>query len=416
VSAIKFGLLTVLKRANTLPGVLRMKFWDCELEGSALFSAYGIPPSNLVEVSDQETTEANLIDSLGRSVTYYFGPGDQVKRLTWSMASGRKFLQADVVLRHNGADVGDSQLLSNFAPPQFQFAIRFRINSGSETQTIELPPDATARAAVAAIAANCRVPPERVRLIGGPLDASVWELVNPSYQIIPGAPLYPNLNVGMPAQLTYDVSISIDSRVIAAKCSLPLTATAADLIGELRKKRTLPTDVELVVASVLGDPVRLLTNEVRLGEIDIADGFLIIQRTGTFDMTAQASAPVEHHENAEGEPAAAPALTLPSRSSLRQSGRTEYKFYIVDEDIEFKLPFRPGETVLDAKTKIVEKFSIASVTDVTLLFSGKALRDGFVIERLRIGNQRVVVHVTDHTPFLIYTALGRRQERQQSQK
>jgi hypothetical protein len=85
-----------------------------------------------------------------------------------------------------------------------------------------------------------------------------------------------------------------------------------------------------------------------------------------------------------------------------------YKFVLADGNEEFTLEFAPGQTVLDAKKKIMSKFQLDEPDDVTLLFSGKTLRDAFVLDRLRIRTHTVVVHLRNTPRLLIFTAVGRR--------
>jgi hypothetical protein len=59
----------------------------------------------------------------------------------------------------------------------------------------------------------------------------------------------------------------------------------------------------------------------------------------------------------------------------------EYKFVVADPDMAFSLKFKPGQTVGDAKKRIQERLSVEEIEDVRLLFAGKDLHDGFVLDR-----------------------------------
>jgi hypothetical protein len=92
------------------------------------------------------------------------------------------------------------------------------------------------------------------------------------------------------------------------------------------------------------------------------------------------------------------------------AGRTRYQFAVTQKNEVFAHVFMTGQTVLDAKRMIVARYSLPGPSDVTLLFSGKALRDGFVLEKLRIGDNAIGVHIKSFTSLFIQTAAANRQD------
>jgi hypothetical protein len=103
------------------------------------------------------------------------------------------------------------------------------------------------------------------------------------------------------------------------------------------------------------------------------------------------------------------ALTELADSGILAStaGKVQYTFVNAETNEEFVLEFSPGETVSDAREQLQQRYNLPTKDDVTLLFAGKALRDGFVLDRLNIGGNKVVVHIKDRTKVLLYSAVGR---------
>jgi hypothetical protein len=147
-----------------------------------------------------------------------------------------------------------------------------------------------------------------------------------------------------------------------------------------------------------------LAKTTRLPEIDLGSKFLVVQEQRRVDLQkVENEGNGVHEAQAEGDLGRLEKLHVTCGDTAVLVGRVKYLFYVMDCDREFKLGFAPGQTVLDAKKKIVETYSVDSVEDVTLLFAGKVLRDGFVLDRLRIGTQWVVVHIRDTMKLLLFS-------------
>jgi hypothetical protein len=85
----------------------------------------------------------------------------------------------------------------------------------------------------------------------------------------------------------------------------------------------------------------------------------------------------------------------------------EYAFVVADTDVAFRLSFARGQTVLDARKAVQTRFDIEELADIGLLFGGKALRDNFVLDRLRVGTKQLTVTIRDRRPILLLTAVSR---------
>jgi hypothetical protein len=69
----------------------------------------------------------------------------------------------------------------------------------------------------------------------------------------------------------------------------------------------------------------------------------------------------------------------------------------------FELPFAAGTNIRSVRSEIGRRFGRAP-DDVSLFFMGKALKDGFMIDRLRFGASKITVYLPDLDPLVLGTA------------
>jgi hypothetical protein len=86
-------------------------------------------------------------------------------------------------------------------------------------------------------------------------------------------------------------------------------------------------------------------------------------------------------------------------------GAMRYGF-VCDDEI-FHIRFPPGSKVGDARKAIAKRFKTQPEA-VALHFMGKALRDGFALDRLRLGSSHISVYVTSDREILVVTAKANR--------
>jgi hypothetical protein len=189
------------------------------------------------------------------------------------------------------------------------------------------------------------------------------------------------------------------------------TATVQDLDDEVRRRRKVSVPLEfLVTDNDYTSVLDRLDKTRQMGSVKLSNGFLVAQEEGATTLQDfNDAAPVHEVSMAQRTRLDHLQVTCGTSSS---AATVEYRFFVPEDEEEFTLKFTPGQTVLDAKEKIMAKFGLDEPDDVTLLFSGKTLRDAFVLDRLRIGTQAVVVHLKATGRLIIFTAMGRRQGRE----
>jgi hypothetical protein len=83
-----------------------------------------------------------------------------------------------------------------------------------------------------------------------------------------------------------------------------------------------------------------------------------------------------------------------------------YQFVCDSDKAEFQLRFPVGTKVSVARSAVATRFG-RSADEVSLFFLGKALKDGFVMDRLRLGGSKITVYLPDLEPVLLATAKSR---------
>jgi hypothetical protein len=90
--------------------------------------------------------------------------------------------------------------------------------------------------------------------------------------------------------------------------------------------------------------------------------------------------------------------------AARDEKSVPFAFVVADtERKRFKLAFRPTQTVREVKSAVLSELHRPEDTTIDLLFAGKALRNDFILERLRIGRGEIVVSLKAATTLALVT-------------
>jgi hypothetical protein len=201
------------------------------------------------------------------------------------------------------------------------------------------------------------------------------------------------------------VVLGIIPRMLSLR--LPPTATLHQAEAEVRRRLDLEDiELEFVLSDLLSDEGNVVPKESLLGNFDLEKFNLLVQLQGTAEANANPAA--DDAEQGERPTQSLHVMCGSLRPAPLVKGMTVYKFVAAQYGQEFSLSFEAGKTVLDARKAVAARYPGKTSADITLLFSGKALRDGFVLDRLRIGTGRITVYVRDIESILILTARANR--------
>jgi hypothetical protein len=92
----------------------------------------------------------------------------------------------------------------------------------------------------------------------------------------------------------------------------------------------------------------------------------------------------------------------------------EIKFQLLSDGSHFTMRFGKNATIGDARTEVGKHVGVSSAEFITLLLQGKALKDGILLNRLRIGANSIAVYVKDMTEVLLTSAFALRQSLRRS--
>jgi hypothetical protein len=186
-------------------------------------------------------------------------------------------------------------------------------------------------------------------------------------------------------------------------------ATVGDVKPDVEKTWRLDgIDIEFSVINNEVGSDRRIPNSKKVSEIDFEKCDLAVRWAGSPDDYGD--------ESAAGEPAdevehgsiheTVPRLLAPPAVA---AGEVTIKFKVPQrgDDCVFDLGFPKGQTVKDARKKVADYLGV-TLDAVALLFAGKSFRDQFVLDRLRVGKQPVIVYVRETAEIMLVTARAMR--------
>jgi hypothetical protein len=197
----------------------------------------------------------------------------------------------------------------------------------------------------------------------------------------------PNLQIRLTAApeavLSFQVMLCASNAVpLFRSCTLPRTAQLSAVEADLRGRGLVRPDwrVEFVIDDA---PESVLPKTAQICDFDL----------NSHSLAAMIGADEGHSASTVA------ALASQLRSSL--GGEiVAFNFVLAEaEPQRFSLPFGPAQTVRDAKRAILSHYGRNEDVPIALLYAGKALRDDFVLGRLRIGKDEIVVFLKSDRKF-----------------
>jgi hypothetical protein len=186
-------------------------------------------------------------------------------------------------------------------------------------------------------------------------------------------------------------------------------ATVADVEPDVRKKWGLDgIDIEFSVMNNTVGSDRRIPNSKKVSEIDFERCELAVRRAGSPDdygdegASGEPAQDVEHSSIHETVP-----RVLPPPATVGSQVEINFRVPQRGDDFVFPLWFPKGQTVKDARKRVADHLEV-TIDAITLLFAGKSFRDQFVLDRLRVGRQPVIVYVRETAEIILVTARAMR--------
>jgi hypothetical protein len=192
------------------------------------------------------------------------------------------------------------------------------------------------------------------------------------------------------------------------KFQFPPERTLADILPELRSRWELG---DLMVEFRLMDLNGLYSHIPMtkcIGEIDHGEFSLMLRESDRpalgASMGASMVASIARPVGVPGAP-----MALVDDPEPTEPDATRILFLIEQRnDEKVRLTFRNKATVGEVRQRIAGILDVG-LEAITLLFSGKALQDKFIVGRLRVaGDQGISVYIKEETEILLLTGVGHR--------
>jgi hypothetical protein len=448
VSDLKVKVVSGLMRLFALPSTVSFMYFGCKLDNMAPLTDYGIPADSTIEVNVGSLKEIT-VDFKGKRDRWAYSPDtDRVADIRAALSCSNGISTDGLVFTVDNGLVGDDRFLADCANLVVRNGL-YPSLQGMDFPAEESPCDPVAsdvRALADTMLPSTRPPSVQLRYNGvmrsvnvdtqAPLKYVLPDIARQlgivdQFELLSGPhtldedmaigdldPDLPMEVVPSPALTELTLFIALRPKQWRLKTVRLAPATTLDrLESDLRQDRTLTdTDVvEFIITNRKTNDSVTVGKEATIGSLglDLHDLGIVAAGTdpasinnslcleGLASLNESASLNETAPQNATGiwkEPA--------SGNDSVGSGTVVCDFIVADTEEVFQETFGPEKTVLDARTVIKENFGLADVSDVTLLFAGKILKDRFVLDRLRLGSDKIVVYMKQTEPMILYTMVS----------
>jgi hypothetical protein len=236
-----------------------------------------------------------------------------------------------------------------------------------------------------------------------PLPPAVAAVAAVAPPAIPAqVPPLPSPQGSPPIKVKKEYTIALKGAVIPriAKFQLDPSAKFREIEPLVRARWNLAT-VEFVQEDRNSGIETRLSPDLTIGEINIEQFDLWVQEAALL-VVADPRKSLRLTESTRGTD----SMGLLTSTARRASGMVTLSFKLEERGDVFKLTFPKGDTIGNVKVKVAEHCRVTREY-VTLLFHGRSLKDGFILDRLRIGNHSLMVYLkSDAEVVLVHGKRG----------
>jgi hypothetical protein len=196
--------------------------------------------------------------------------------------------------------------------------------------------------------------------------------------------------------------LETDGIPLLATLSFDVDAPLSEVLAKFAARWPRPYEVDLVLEDKETGVRTFPDLAARVDTLDLAHNYVIVTHPRPTEVLVESN-PVRAPVHEEDESEAVILRTGSVRVNREQPSGVTYSFSCEQRQDEFSLSFERGKTVGDARNAVAAHYSLDSEF-VTLLHAGKPLKDGFLLDRLRIGRQAIRIYLKGASEVLLLTA------------
>jgi hypothetical protein len=230
---------------------------------------------------------------------------------------------------------------------------------------------------------------------------------------IPSVPQVSTVSNPSPTSM-YAITLLLGIIPRCGSYELSPTATLAEAEVMVKQRFNLGAlELEFGLCDIATDDTSIVEKSRMISSLDLSHFVLVVRPSQTFavpldrssgDHDGGSSGASRNRADASGSLIESLHITCGSVLSTDPA----YVFVCEQRSEEFRLHFPIGSKVADARETIGRHYRTPS-NSVSLHFLGKALRDGFVMDRLCLGESKINVFLQDDTEVVLVTAKANRQ-------
>jgi hypothetical protein len=217
----------------------------------------------------------------------------------------------------------------------------------------------------------------------------------------------PAPSLSPPGEIRIQVGLETEAAPMVTTLSFAPETTLSVVLAAFAAKWRVQYEIDFALENTDTGSRTFPDLAARIDSLDLKNNWLIgtlPRPTEVLVVTTPSSRPpVEEQDDSDGEVLS----TCGVRKRKEEASLTAYSFSCEQRDEQFTLSFGRGKNVGDARKGVADHFSL-SPEFVTLLHCGKPLKDGFLLDRLRLGRQAIRVYLKDSSEIVLLTGAAMR--------
>jgi hypothetical protein len=205
-----------------------------------------------------------------------------------------------------------------------------------------------------------------------------------------------------PSEISVPAGLETEAAPFLATFSFPPETPLSEVLAKFAAHWRTPYEVDMVLEGKRTGARVFPDLTARLDTLDLANNYVIITHPRLTEVLVE-TVPVHPPVQEVDESEATVLRTGGARDLSEKPAGVTYAFSCEQRNEEFTLSFERSNTVGHARAAVGVRFGLKPEF-VTLLHMGKPLKDGFLLDRLRLGRQAIRIYLKDDSEVNLLTA------------